>query len=72
MRRSIGPSRSGQIGLYQAGADAEIDRAIEVWPGLDAFFAESTASPEAAFQRLAQILGYLPAAAPETPPAPAS
>ena len=61
-----------QIGLYQAGADAEIDRAIEVWPGLDAFFAESTASPEAAFQRLAQILGYLPADAPETPPAPAS
>lgn len=53
-----------QIGLYQTGADKEIDRAIEVWPGLDALFAEKSETPEAAFQRLAQILGHAPAPAP--------
>lgn len=52
-----------QIGLYQPGADPEIDRAIEVWPALDAFFAEFSDSPEAAFLRLAQILGHAPSPA---------
>ncbi|MCI4661486.1 MAG: FliI/YscN family ATPase [Neomegalonema sp.] len=45
-----------QIGLYNAGSDPQIDEAIRVWPALDAFFAEHSEGPEAAFARLAQIL----------------
>ncbi|MEO1330762.1 MAG: FliI/YscN family ATPase [Pseudomonadota bacterium] len=45
-----------QIGLYKAGSDAEIDRAIAIWPALDAFFAEPSANPDEAFARLAAIL----------------
>jgi flagellum-specific ATP synthase len=46
-----------QAGLYSAGADARIDRAVRVWPALDKFFAEiGGASPEERFQRLSSIL----------------
>jgi flagellum-specific ATP synthase len=30
-----------QAGLYAAGSDPLIDRAIKVWPALDAFLAEA-------------------------------
>ncbi|MEL6979527.1 MAG: FliI/YscN family ATPase [Pseudomonadota bacterium] len=46
-----------QIGLYQAGADIEIDRAIDVWPRLDAFFADASETPDAAFEQLSEIVG---------------
>lgn len=46
-----------QIGLYKRGTDPEIDEAVRLWPALDAFFAERSESPDAAFQRLAAILG---------------
>lgn len=47
-----------QAGLYTPGSDAEVDRAIRLWPALDAFLAEETppGGPKAAFARLAQIL----------------
>lgn len=47
-----------QAGLYEKGSDPMIDRAITVWPGLDAFLAEM-APPEGvagSFQRLAEVL----------------
>ena len=43
-------------GLYTPGADAELDEAVALHPALDAFLAEPSASPEAAFARLAAIL----------------
>ena len=46
-----------QAGLYQSGSDPLLDRAIAVWPALDAFLAES--SPEgsiAAFEKLQNCL----------------
>lgn len=46
-----------QAGLYSKGTDADIDRAIETWPKLDQFLAESEFSGVAAsFDRLAQCL----------------
>lgn len=45
-----------QTGLYQAGGDAEIDRAVALHPQLDAFFASSATSPPDAFKALAAIL----------------
>ncbi len=45
-----------QIGLYKPGTDAEIDRAVAVWPALDRFFAAPSESPEAAFETLAGLL----------------
>jgi flagellum-specific ATP synthase len=48
-----------QAGLYQRGTDPLVDRAIQLWPALDAFLAED--APEegiaGSFRRLAQILG---------------
>lgn len=47
-----------QAGLYAGGSDPVIDRAIRVWPALDAFIAEDAASGIAAsFARLAEALG---------------
>ncbi|MEX2520263.1 MAG: FliI/YscN family ATPase [Paracoccaceae bacterium] len=45
-----------QTGLYQPGADAALDRAVALYPSLDAFFAEESHAG-GAFQRLAGILG---------------
>ncbi len=46
-----------QAGLYDAGSDPLIDRAIRVWPALDAFIAEDAPHGHArAFARLAQCL----------------
>jgi flagellum-specific ATP synthase len=46
-----------QAGLYDAGSDPLIDRAIRVWPALDAFIAEDAPhGPKRAFARLAQCL----------------
>jgi flagellum-specific ATP synthase len=46
-----------QAGLYQTGADAEIDRAVALFPQLDAFLAEPADSGIAgSFARLAAIL----------------
>lgn len=46
-----------QAGLYAAGSDPEVDAAIQVYPLLDAFLAETSQDgPEAAFGRLAEIL----------------
>ncbi|NHB76681.1 FliI/YscN family ATPase [Rhodobacter calidifons] len=47
-----------QAGLYAAGSDAQIDRAIKVWPDLDGFLAEP--SPQSgiagSFERLRRAL----------------
>ena len=43
-------------GLYTPGADAELDEAVALHPALDAFLAERSEAPEAAFARLAAIL----------------
>ena len=44
-------------GLYAAGTDAEIDRAIAIWPKLDAFFGSSDAATAAdAFNTLQKCL----------------
>ena len=45
-----------QTGLYQPGADAQIDRAVSLHPALDAFFAAPSASPAEAFAELQAIL----------------
>ena len=46
-----------QAGLYAKGSDANIDAAIEVWPALDGFMAESEHKDTAAsFARLAEYL----------------
>ena len=44
-------------GLYSPGADPELDEAVALFPALDAFLAERSETPEAAFARLAAILG---------------
>ena len=46
-------------GLYSPGADAELDEAVALQPALDGFLAERSETPEAAFARLAAILGAL-------------
>jgi flagellum-specific ATP synthase len=47
-----------QAGLYVSGADPLVDRAIKVWPDLDAFLAEDAAGGSAdSFRRLERILG---------------
>lgn len=46
-----------QAGLYAAGSDPLIDRAIRVWPELDAFLAEDASNGiEGSFQRLSTCL----------------
>lgn len=46
-----------QAGLYVAGSDPLVDRAIRVWPALDAFIAEDApAGPAGSFARLTEIL----------------
>jgi flagellum-specific ATP synthase len=46
-----------QAGLYVSGSDPLVDRAIRLWPVLDAFLAEdSPEGVEASFQRLAACL----------------
>lgn len=46
-----------RAGLHSPGADPFLDRAIRLWPKLDAFVAErNSIGPEAAFRRLADIL----------------
>jgi flagellum-specific ATP synthase len=47
-----------QAGLYAAGSDPLIDRAINLWPLLDAFLAEDTAADavDGGFSRLRDIL----------------
>ncbi len=47
-----------QSGLYTSGSDAEIDKAIRLWPRLDQFLAERSPNGiAAAFARLQQCLG---------------
>lgn len=47
-----------QAGLYSIGSDPLIDRAIQVWPALDAFIArEETKDTAASFAALAALLG---------------
>ena len=49
-----------QAGLYEAGADPLIDRAVRLWQGLDDFVAEDAPhGPARAFARLAQCLETL-------------
>jgi Flagellar biosynthesis/type III secretory pathway ATPase len=46
-----------QAGLWREGADPEADRAIRLFPALDAFLSgRGGAGPEAAFARLAELL----------------
>jgi flagellum-specific ATP synthase len=66
-----------KAGLYEEGIDPETDRALRIWPALDAFIAgENVTVLSDAFLRLAEILNENKAAAPqeqqispsETPP----
>ena len=46
-----------QAGLYEGGSDPLVDRAIALWPALDAFVAEPAPKGiRASFQRLARVL----------------
>ncbi|VDC20344.1 FliI/YscN family ATPase [Pseudogemmobacter humi] len=47
-----------QAGLYVAGSDALIDRAVKLWPALDGFLAEEAPAggPAASFDRLRLLL----------------
>ena len=44
-------------GLYAPGTDPDLDEAVALQPAIDAFLAERSEGPEAAFARLAAILG---------------
>lgn len=46
-----------QTGLYAAGSDPQIDRAVAVWPALDAFVGAGSEGCAQAYERLASILG---------------
>jgi len=51
-----------QAGLYQKGSDPLLDRAVALWPALDAFVGRiEEDGPEASFAALAEILGSAPA-----------
>jgi len=54
-----------QAGLYQAGADPNLDRAVQIWPHLDRFFSTQNISPEISFEALKAIIQ--PEEEPETP-----
>lgn len=41
-----------RAGLYAHGADAQIDRALEVWPKLDGFISERSPSAQESYKRL--------------------
>ncbi|MFE3836776.1 FliI/YscN family ATPase [Pseudogemmobacter sonorensis] len=58
-----------QAGLYVSGSDPGVDRAIRLWPGLDAFLAEDAppGGPPASFARLREILEAQPMR-PRAPP----
>jgi len=46
-----------QAGLYEPGTDPLLDRAVAVWPALDAFMAEMAPhGVRGAFAKLAQCL----------------
>ncbi|MFQ5562458.1 MAG: FliI/YscN family ATPase [Parvularculaceae bacterium] len=45
-----------QTGLYAAGSDPVIDRAISLWPKLDSFVSEKSNSCKESFERLSTIL----------------
>ncbi len=45
-----------QTGLYAVGSDSEIDEAIEVWPALDKFISEESASCAESFEKLKAAL----------------
>ena len=47
-----------QTGLYAAGSDPEIDEAIKVWPALDKFVAEKSASCAESFEKLDSALSH--------------
>lgn len=46
-----------QVGLYKPGGNPATDKAVTVWPALDAFTAAPSEGPEDAFSRLAALLG---------------
>jgi flagellum-specific ATP synthase len=52
-----------QTGLYAAGTDPAIDRAMRLWPALDALFAARSASVGESFAALRRALDEEPAAA---------
>lgn len=59
-----------QAGLYEKGSDPLVDRAIALWPQLDAFVGEAApAGIKGAFARLAQCLEPPPAPPPGAKPA---
>jgi len=49
-----------QTGLYAKGSDASVDRAVALWPALDAFVGARSDSVDGAYARLAAILGKAP------------
>ena len=60
-RRLLGAYDESQMmiraGLYVAGSDPQLDRAVAIWPALDAFLAEAEPNTTAdSFNRLALIL----------------
>ncbi len=58
-----------QAGLYEPGADPLVDRAVKVWPALDAFVGqEAPGGIRVAFAKLAQALEPPPQAKPAAKP----
>lgn len=60
-RRMLGAYEDSEMivraGLYKPGMDPTIDKAVRVWPALDAFFAaREPRGPEASFARLKSVL----------------
>lgn len=51
-----------RAGLYKQGADPTLDKAVRVWPALDAFFAvRDPGGPAKSFDRLRAVIDETPA-----------
>ena len=66
-RRILGAYAEAELmlkaGLYEAGSDPATDRAVALWPALDAFVSEEAdGRPEDSFARLGEVLASGPAA----------
>lgn len=49
-----------RAGLYAQGADAKLDEAVRIFPGLDAFFTRTSPGARQSFALLAEALGTAP------------
>jgi flagellum-specific ATP synthase len=54
------------VGAYRAGADAQLDRAVELWPRIEAFMSQDQNQPVGLAQSVSELIQLVS----EPPPAP--